>query len=165
MGRGCTAGVRESFQIELLACAESDPCTRVRRILPSAFNVDLVRAEQLELETGGGRDSVLTQPLPGLMQVLDGVGPTIAATGVDFSRSINCRWPGSVIRDPRPSYCRALMRFIIPIPAGRWFTDSVTGQAAVHHARGVCLRERLAVSQFDQELAQAQKRPSGAPGR
>ncbi len=86
--RVVAAGVSETFEIAAVACAgpdpDPDPCARVRRILPSVFDVDLVRAEQLELQTGGGRDTVLTEALPGVLQQLDGGGPDIGEVGVDF---------------------------------------------------------------------------------
>jgi Ca2+-binding RTX toxin-like protein len=84
ISRVLAAGVAETFTIAPLTCGAGDPCARVRRTLPTAFDVDLVRVERLELQTAGGRDSVLTQHLPGVQQVLDGGSPTLGAAGADF---------------------------------------------------------------------------------
>ncbi len=101
ISRVLAAGVAETFSISPLACGEADPCARIRRNLPSVFDVDLVRVEQLELETGGGRDTVLTQPLPGVMQLLDGGGPELGGVGLDFFPVDELRVSG--INDPRTS--------------------------------------------------------------
>lgn len=84
---GCIRGhalARLACSIAPLACEPNDPCVRIRRTLPSVFDVDLVRVEQLELETGGGRDTVFTPPLTGVVQLLDGGGPDLGDVGVDF---------------------------------------------------------------------------------
>jgi hypothetical protein len=101
ISRVLAAGAAETFSIAPLACAEADPCVRIRRNLPSVFDVDLVRVEQLELETGGGRDTVSTEPLPGVMQLLDGGGPDLGDVGVDFFPVDELQVAG--ISDPRTS--------------------------------------------------------------
>jgi Ca2+-binding RTX toxin-like protein len=82
--RVLAAGAAETFSIAPLGCNAGAPCARLRRILPSVFDVDVVRVERLELLAGGGRDTVSTEFLPGVLQVLDGGSPTLGAAGVDF---------------------------------------------------------------------------------
>jgi Ca2+-binding RTX toxin-like protein len=86
ISRVLAAGVAETFSIAPLACNDpaGAPCARVRRELPSLFDVDVVRIEQIELQTAGGRDTVSTEHLPGVRQVLDGGGPGLGAAGADF---------------------------------------------------------------------------------
>ncbi len=84
ISRVLAAGVGETFTIAPLTCSAGAPCARLRRTLPSVFDVDIVRIERLELLTGGGRDTVSTEFLPGVLQVLDGGSPTLGAAGVDF---------------------------------------------------------------------------------
>jgi hypothetical protein len=60
-----------------------------------------VRVEQLELEGGGGRDTVFTQALPGVIQLLDGGGPDLGGVGVDFFPVDDLQVAG--VNDPRTS--------------------------------------------------------------
>lgn len=79
------AGAAETFTIAPLGCSMGgDLCARIRRVLPTAFDVDVVRVERLELQTGVGRDTVLTEHLQGMQQLLDGGNPALGPTGVDF---------------------------------------------------------------------------------
>ncbi|MGQ0799803.1 MAG: CHRD domain-containing protein [Pseudomarimonas sp.] len=100
ISRVLAAGVAENFTIAPLNCGGS-ACVRIRRNLPTLFDVDGLRVEQLELETGGGRDTVSTQPLPGVMQLLDGGSPDLGGIGVDFFPVDGLQVAG--IRDPRTS--------------------------------------------------------------
>lgn len=84
ISRVLAAGVAEAFSIAPLSCSAGAPCARVRRTLPTVFDVDIVRIERMELLTGGGRDTVSTEFLPGVLQILDGGSPTLGAAGVDF---------------------------------------------------------------------------------
>ncbi len=101
VSRVLAAGAAEDFSIAPLVCGEADPCARIRRNLPSVFDVDLVRVEQLELEAGAGRDTVSTEPLPGVIQLLDGGGPDLGDVGVDFFPVDDLQVAG--ISDPRTS--------------------------------------------------------------
>jgi len=97
------AGVAERFDIAPLACADAqgDPCARLRRSLPTVFDVDFVRVERLELDAGGGLDTVITQPLPGVRQQLDGGSPVLAGPGVGFFPVDTLSVTG--VSDPRTS--------------------------------------------------------------
>ncbi|MBD8525423.1 CHRD domain-containing protein [Pseudomarimonas arenosa] len=114
--RVVAAGASETFEIAPVACAapDVDPCARIRRTLPSAFEVTFVRVEQLDLQAGGGRDSVFTRALDGVQQLLDGGGPDLGGIGVDFFPVDTLQIEG--FSDPRSS----------PV--------SVPGMGEIHHA-------------------------------